>query len=428
MATSNHRDRTTNGPDAKLANLEIYDAIKEKHLVKLIDLHQNKKHRPNFNEPFGPEVRDDNNWGVYPLHLACKFGHLEIVRFLLNINCDVNAKTTFLHRSPLNYTVRKGHMACFQVILDAGASIDDRDVTGNTCCHYAATNGHCRMIDILIGRGANVDIRDVRFKTPLMKAIVHGYLDVVNKFIKAGCQVDAQNTEGDTALHIAVRLGEIKILDRVLKTGTDADPINRSGYTPLMDAIIYGQTEAACMLIEAGCDLNKQEPKGGNTVLHMAAIRGNDVMVKILMEAGCRQDIFNNDGESAAYYPVYRNEVDMVKILAKCNYDLDIPAISKTGFEVPEISLYQIAVERNHWEICWLLREVNCGYSFTPPSGEVTNNTGNHGNVHGFNTSLKQLCRKSIRNALGYKLASVTDGLPLPKVLKEYILLKDIIP
>lgn len=58
--------------------------------------------------------------GYTPLHVACHFGQLAMVRFLLEHQADVNIQTR-LGFTPLHQAAQQGHTAVVKLLLDHGA-------------------------------------------------------------------------------------------------------------------------------------------------------------------------------------------------------------------------------------------------------------------------------------------------------------------
>lgn len=62
--------------------------------------------------------------GQTPLHAAAEFGHLDVVRFLLMVDCRVDAIAEPLHETPLHLACWAGHLDSARELLEAGADVD----------------------------------------------------------------------------------------------------------------------------------------------------------------------------------------------------------------------------------------------------------------------------------------------------------------
>jgi ankyrin repeat protein len=123
------------------------------------------------------------------------------------------------------------------VLLDYGASLDDRGQYGLTALHYAVRGGKLPLIELLLERGAQVDALDEYGLTPL--------------------------------LHLS-------------KTRSKADPI------PVME-----------LLAARGANLNAQDSAGCTLLVHFAR-RGNPAPVQWLLAHGADRHIRNKSGKTAA--------------------------------------------------------------------------------------------------------------------------------
>jgi ankyrin repeat protein len=112
---------------------------------------------------------------------AVKSGQLPRVRYLLTLAASVKYYceqdgTTSLHQAAL-----AENTDILQLLLEAGASVDDEDRDGATALHYAA-NSH--VIIILINAGADVDHEGRAGKTPGCRARERSNMGVVKQLLE----------------------------------------------------------------------------------------------------------------------------------------------------------------------------------------------------------------------------------------------------
>jgi ankyrin repeat protein len=90
---------------------------------------------------------------------------------LIAAGADVNAKE---HFTPLMNASRNGHVKGIELLLKAGAKIDQRDHEGKTALMYAAWTGTPEAVKLLIDKGADVNLRDrIHNVTALKLAILN---------------------------------------------------------------------------------------------------------------------------------------------------------------------------------------------------------------------------------------------------------------
>jgi uncharacterized protein len=119
--------------------------------------------------------------GFTPLGLASFFGHLEIVRYLLSINADVNIRANNNFRvMPLHSAVASKNYEIVKLLLEYGADPNTKQQQDITPIHQAADNGDLEMIKLLLKYNANKNVRTKSGITPTDFAAKKGYDKIVD--------------------------------------------------------------------------------------------------------------------------------------------------------------------------------------------------------------------------------------------------------
>jgi ankyrin repeat protein len=127
-----------------------------------------------------------NDQGDQPLHLAARFGHLDVVNFLLNAGAWVNsASINKIRATPLLAAAAAGQVETAYRLLDAGADPNARQSGDNTPLHLSAQKGHVELVRLLLDYGANLEVKNLDRKTPLDLAKEKGYNEVA-MLLKSG--------------------------------------------------------------------------------------------------------------------------------------------------------------------------------------------------------------------------------------------------
>jgi ankyrin repeat protein/truncated hemoglobin YjbI len=121
------------------------------------------------------------------------------------------------------------------VLLDYGASLDDRDRSGLTALHYAVRGGKLPLIKLLLERCAQVNALDEDGLTPLLHlSKTRSKADpipVMELLVASGANVDARNEMQTTLLMYFARQGKPEPVRWLLDHGADRNARNKSGQT-----------------------------------------------------------------------------------------------------------------------------------------------------------------------------------------------------
>ncbi|WP_410541971.1 ankyrin repeat domain-containing protein [Wolbachia endosymbiont (group A) of Portevinia maculata] len=251
------------------------------------------------------------------LHLAAMIGEVNAVKYLIGKGIDVNVRNT-LHHTPLHLAAGIGHAEVVKILIREGkAEIDVFDARNQTPMHYAVNNKKLEIVKLLLELG--VDVNSTRIGQNSMKlSPVHiavsntNYderdlcLDILKCLIKEpNAQVNLQDYENKTPLHYAERLKTIE----VLLTREDIDPLIRddNGKTPFD----YAKPEIKKALMSNKYGSEK------NSLLHLAAQKGEVELVESILKEEIDIDISNNKGLSPIYLAAEKGHLHVVKLLLK---------------------------------------------------------------------------------------------------------------
>lgn len=159
-----------------------------------------------LDEPTYLESRDFV--GDTPLLSAISFDNLELVQFLLQHGADANVKVDDGYTCLLTSVESEAAVSVkiVEALVVAGADIHLAGTKGWTPLHMAAARGHTKKAQILIDAGANVNQRiDIDGEeTPLMEAAFMGRPGTVKLLLDNGADASLRDTmESRTSLEIA---------------------------------------------------------------------------------------------------------------------------------------------------------------------------------------------------------------------------------
>lgn len=247
-------------------------------------------------EAFSDMYRDNKDlWGDMPErdarinYMRSQSGNVDSARLLMEFSMVPSVKTggSKLHDAAASGDVEELEKLMDEDLETGSALVDPVKSDGTSPLITAAMMGHVRVCELLIEQGADLELTGINGATPLQVAASMGHLDVLSLLIRKGANVNAKHKfAGSTALHFAVEMGQTKAVKMLCKHGADAESEKTNGGRPLHVAADSNQPESARVLLRS-C---KADPNalllGDTTPMYLAASKGHDAVVKVLLSAG----------------------------------------------------------------------------------------------------------------------------------------------
>lgn len=176
----------------------------------------------------------------YLLHIACKHGDLKIIKFIMNtFEVDVNESDGFLN--PILIAAKFGHLEVVRFLVkECGAEID--------CVEHVFEHDHEYINDC--------------WQTPLLVAIHFRHFKVAECLVNE-CGADAEDLSERhlRPIHLAIYNKDLQAVKCLVeKCGVD---VNLAEYEeiciPLHFAIMFGNLEIVKFLVESGADPNQED-------------------------------------------------------------------------------------------------------------------------------------------------------------------------
>lgn len=214
--------------------------------------------------------------------------------------------------TPLHIVAILGDLGAANILLDAGASPNWPDEHyGNTPLHKATSEKQYELVDLLLSRGASQEIRNNAKLTPLDIAKQLDDSRLIKIFSSWPISRDkSQRPEVFEALRDASSTADNA--GYVFKSAQDT---NLLGRTALHIAAVRGDVRVGKILLDVGANPNAPG-EYSDTPLHEAIGQKKYDFVKLLLEYGASPDIRNEDGFTPADLARQTNDPTLLELLS----------------------------------------------------------------------------------------------------------------
>ncbi|MFL6715226.1 MAG: ankyrin repeat domain-containing protein [Burkholderiaceae bacterium] len=267
----------------------------------------------------GAEMDFADNKGTTALATAIKEQRHAVVKLLLdrgaNTACTVPLGLRF-HCGMLGLAARGSDIAAMQLLVDAGAEINQRANEALSALFVAADFGHKEAVQWLLERKASVDAVTKDGTTALMAGSARGRVDVVELLLQHRASTTSMNKGGLNALHFAVANGKDECAVLLLRNGANLKEKTADGLFPLHLAAREGHEKTIALLLDQGIDVDQADDQGRTALIH-AAKHGHLPALKFLLSKNANSNARLPSGRSALHIAASAGKDKVVAELVK---------------------------------------------------------------------------------------------------------------
>ncbi len=195
----------------------------------------------------------------------------------------------------------KGKVQIVKTLLEMGA--DPNTALTSKATPLGLSVAFPAIQKLLLEHGANPNqVINANNDTPIFQAISQNKIASIMLLIQAGADLNHENSTGTTPFIIAIEYGMIEICMKMLENGADPNKPFQ-GMSPLQ--FVCSSEEVSIPLVkkilEKGANPN-YIGDGGRSALHLAAIRRNEELIQVLLEAGADLSLPDSEGRQAIQY------------------------------------------------------------------------------------------------------------------------------
>ncbi|GAB4226536.1 MAG: hypothetical protein Tsb0021_02610 [Chlamydiales bacterium] len=249
---------------------------------------------------------------------------------LVDMGSNVNALEKESESSPLLYATEKEVLPYMKFLLDNGANVNYRNISGDNALFFAVARGNLAAVRLLCEYQADM-LAEISFGGNLLHVEFpqrENYEALVECFIQAGVDVNARNAFGFTPFIYNDSLKDVRLLKILLKSGYK---IHNEDTTQLLSLVTYSVDLLAFMLeldlnlnttndegylpivnLDHFCDWSSELEKEKKQQLLLMLLNGTDFSDN---HASLNELLFTN---AAAFYPEFRHK--LLEIGANVDY------------------------------------------------------------------------------------------------------------
>ena len=445
MASGSARDfANANGHEYDDKEIMLFDAVTNNNL-QLTDKLLCEGTNPNTT----------NGRGRTPLMIAVQNSNEELVQCLLKHNADVNAIWTQCSGTALMIAGASNSVVTFDLLLKAGADVNIQDIlgdtilmqviynnyqglantllqtgkcqldicnnSGQTAMHLAVDLDNITMVQILLAAGANPEVGGQNGQTPLMCAQSK---EVAEVLLAAGCDPNYTDTDGMPCLHYAIKKQVPEVASQLIQAGANVNVVYEDGKTPLFWALICWLSSTVEELISYGAVVTARDHKNRGAI-YFAATLPDPFTCQYLITKGADPNVTASDGTTPIYIAVARHNSAVAKVLLEHNVHID----RLYPYDGKMVTLLDIAIAEHLEEVSSLLYELGCAVTEHYPLSKPW-----PPGVLSVLTRIRKprrllaSCRIVLRSYFGGRLLDYLESMPIPKAVKDYVLMKDLFP
>jgi ankyrin repeat protein len=201
----------------------------------------------------------------------------------------------------------------------------EKDDTGGSILYHSAGKSQAPLIAKLLALGGNASKMNDSLDSPVLHAAYHRRSDVVEVLVsedQSKWSGDADFAEEDLSEKLVTGMSEMSAADvRALATkGADINYKNNNGWTPLNSAVFFEKKESVDVLLRISATSHKRLNVDAlnakrRTALHIAARKGFDDIVVLLLNGRADTKCRDMDGWTPLHHAVFNCEDKCVEVL-----------------------------------------------------------------------------------------------------------------
>lgn len=252
-----------------------------------------------------------------PLHMASMLGMLAVVRRLIQLRVDINARTHNGDSSLKLACEHKQTRIALELLAEDGIDVDPPPLADMNALYWARVHNMTRVAELLREKGASINIEISKLGNPFVTALEKKNESFALELV--GEKYDTlvlSNDQRTRAFNAAVKHKLLEAVRILLANKNEQNLSQINNKFILYWASEMGRINIVRLLIDQEIDVNARR-EDGMTALHLAAQNGKDAVVKLLVANGANPNVQDAAGNTPIEYALENKKINVVKTLSQ---------------------------------------------------------------------------------------------------------------
>lgn len=278
----------------------------------------------------GIKVDGTTGFGETALFGAAYSGSRELAQYLITAGCDVNAQNS-IGDTCLNRAVGRGDLAMVKLLTENEADPMLVNHSGHNAIDLAIVSNKAKIVSFLASQGAKPAVSsglptllldELYYKKDPNINLIKRMLDTDKNIVKMCDSV------GRSLLSLVVsstsmsNKTKLKLATLLFKYGPNVKEVNYKNETLLHLAVLFADKLMVYFLLEHGVELDAVD-RDGRTPLHVCLEEKKHHMLKPLLQKGANVDIEDSVEKTPLTIAIDKDDIEAIKLLQKYGCDLN---------------------------------------------------------------------------------------------------------
>ncbi|RSL52164.1 hypothetical protein CEP54_011048 [Fusarium duplospermum] len=275
-----------------------------------------------------PNVKDSDDF--WALHTAAQNGQTDMVRMLAEAKADLNSLSGREKWTPIHECTKYPEMV--QLLIELGADLTIKTLAQYTPLDVAIFRGHRKTIGVILSKSkVKFDLTLEGTREAMITAIEDNYIEAIEAILEAGADVNTldpsnENNKNESLLCMAMRLPSENMVRKLLEFRPDLEVRSEKQNTVLHCMTDRSPAASFRLVVNAGGKLDVVNDEG-LTPLQMAVRNDNVEVFKYMLTKEAALSMLHNSppdqSGTVMHDAIKEGSLEMVRLLIEKKFDLN---------------------------------------------------------------------------------------------------------